>query len=281
MNYPGLKSPFLFSLFLVLVLAACKKKETFQNDTETQSLIDNALVEQELMAIIPAAVQYLQIAEQNTGKSEIISACYTISLLSGDTIDFDPNAVYQIVINNTSCSQTDTDQKVRSGQLWLRTNGKMNQATTQFVIKLSNYVANGLDYNCDSILVNLRSVTDSTIKLSANIIGAKCSGQNFTVLYEGSTNIQLSKTMSGSNVQWLSHMSGKAFATNRFGIDFETNSDSLNTIVLSTNCNYFTKGIQKITNKGQSSWLVDYGNGSCDDMASYNIFENTVEFKLK
>lgn len=269
---------FLFLITIATLFLSCKKQETTEYDTESQSVLDNALAEQEFMSIIPGVIQGLLSIEDNTN---LTGACDSIFYLNGDTTDYNPNPSYILYLSGTDCSVFYQDKKIRSGQINIRTNGKINNSGTQVVLKLSNYKADDLSYECDSLLILIQSTSASQINMKVELINGKCVGSNFSIRYKAFKNMSLSKLdPSNPNFSYF-YLDGDSYGTNRLADDFQTLSDSIEPVLVYLNCRYFIKGSEEITNVGKSPLKVNYGNGACDDIATYNIFENTVEFKLK
>ena len=256
----------------------CKKQETLQNDTESQSLIDNALSEQEFMSMIPGVIHSLLNAE---GKISTTNSCDSINFLSGDTSDFIPNPKYNLHLSGTECSVFFKDYKIRSGQIVIQTNGKITGSGTRLILKTSNYLSDGLSYTCDSAIITILSTNSSQMKLVVDWVNGICSGSGFKINYRAQKNIELNKQDLSSPFFFVSSITGEATGTNRFGLNYQTYSNSNDAQMMNVECRYFVKGRQEITHEGKPKMNVNFGNGECDEIATYNIFENTVEFKLK
>jgi hypothetical protein len=256
----------------------CKKQETLPNDKASQSLIDNALSEQEFMSMLPGVIHSLLIAEGNISAT---NSCDSIHFLGGDTSDFIPNPKYNLNLSGTECSVFFKDHKIRSGQIVIQTNGKITGSGTRLILKTTNYLSDGLSYKCDSAIINILSTNSSQMKLTVDWVNGICSGSGFIINYRAQKNVELNKQDLSSPFFSVSSVTGEATGTNRFGMNYQTYSNSNDAQIMNVECRYFVKGRQEITHEGKPKMNVNYGNGECDEIATHNIFENTVEFKLK
>ncbi len=79
-------------------------------------------------------------------------------------------------------------------------------------------------------------------------------------------------------------MHGAGSGINRTGLVFvrETAGKGYEDYVVKhKKCAHIEKGLVKISPIGFKPRLLDFGNGNCDEDATFTINENTVAFKLK
>lgn len=281
----------LFAMALI-TLSSCHKKETVEVDNETQSVVDNAVAEQEFMSIIPA-VNGVAIKTKGTGadKDRVMAACDSLHLVSGDTLFSATNHVaptYTLTFANATCSPI-PDAKIRAGDASITLYGRLKTAGSRMVIKLLNYKAANIDpakkisYICDSIVVKTIS-NDPIGKIrifNVKIYNGKCLGptNNWTTLY--STDRYIRHDMNNDDVQiW-----GTSNGTNREGRTFVVSVDASTPLTKHSSCQFISSGVLKLTPNGFKERVVDYTSGKgvdvCDDDATFSVNGNTIAFKLK
>ncbi len=281
---------------VVMTLTSCHKKETVEVDNETQSVVDNAVAEQEFMAMVPAT-NGVAINTKGTGadkgrSSLLPSPCDSLHLISGDTNWTAGNHVhptYTMNFNSTgtnSCVQI-PDNKIRQGILQVRLHGRVKLAGSFMVIKLLGYKAANSDpnklitYSCDSMV--LKTVQNSTVtgirEFNFKIIGGKCVGNGWTTLYSTDRNIKIN--MNNDDIQiW-----GTSSGTNRLNRTFTVDVPAGQPLTKHKACQFISSGILSLTPNGFKTRTVDYASGTggdaCDDDATFSVNGNTVAFKLK
>ena len=282
-----------FAVAVVFTLTSCHKKETVEVDNETQSVVDNAVAEQEFMAIVPA-VNSVAIKTKGTGADNNRSAfvaCDSLHLISGDTLFSSPTHVhptYTLTFGNATCSPI-PDSKVRSGDASIKFYGRLKLAGSRIVMQLLNYKAANSDpnkkisYICDSIVVKTISNNPVTkIRVfNIRIYNGKCLGANntWTTLY--SVDRYIEHNMNNDDIRiW-----GTSSGTNREGRKFTVSVDQATPLTKHTSCQFISAGVLKLTPEGFKERTVDYTSGTgtdaCDEDATFSVNGNTVAFKLK
>lgn len=263
---------------------SCKKK-TNEVDTETQSVVDNAICEQEFMQIQPTT-NNLAIKTKGTGAqrlSGVTGGCDSLTYLSGDTTmatGFNLTNPPTFEYNYGICSLANADGVVRTGKLWIRFLGRPKTAGSKTIIKLLNYKVNGaITYSCDSIVVTSGANATSAVKdFTVQIIGGLCTGNGWTIKYNSTKYISINTNSTLAFADDVITMSGTATGTNRNGKDFTV---TMNSIVRNMNCRWISKGTLDITPQDLSTRTVDYGDGTCDDKATFTVNGQTISFTLK
>jgi len=274
------------SLFFV----GCRKKETTEVDNETQSAVDNAVADQEYMSIVPATNAHA-INTKGTGATNgrLMSppACDTLVWLNRNTADTNVvNGKYvvapQYELNLLSaCPSSFTDGKIRSGKWLIKITGPLKNVGSQMIMKLLNHKASGIGYACDSLVVT--TVASSTVSSTYNIklINGVCSSPNWTIKY--SFNRTITNYVKGKpvNTDPVVEVYGTANGINRTGKAFTVDIPAGSPMVKHKSCEFVDKGILNLTPEGFKTRIVDFGNGACDDDATFTVNGSTVAFKLK
>lgn len=266
-------------------LNSCKKKDN-EVDTETQSVVDNSICEQEFMQIQPTT-NNLAINTKGTGAKKVtansflLAACDTLVYISGDTTYANLSSPPKWQFSFTSCSAANHDGVVRTGTILVTFLGKPKTAGSKAIIKMLNYkVNNNITYACDSIVVTTQASTSTTKGFQVEIINGVCTGgTGWTIKY--SSNKTITMNNNGTPLVFVDDfttVSGTSNGTNREGRNF---SVTINSIIKPLNCKWITSGSLDLTPEGLSKRTVDYGNGTCDDDATYTVNGQTIAFKLK
>lgn len=254
-------SPITIILLFAAFIFSCGK-DSVEVDNETQSVIDNAIAEQEFMAV-PLAVIRSAITKTTT-------TCDTLAKISGDT--------YTMSVSDTVCADRMPDGKIRSGSLVIRLTGALQNAGTLMIVKFKNYKANNISFSCDSMIVTMNSLNATEAQYSVKLVNGKCSAENFTVKYKMNKTVT-ARELTSSNPYMTIY--GTAEGVNRQNRTFTVNILQNNSLTKHYNCAYIDKGILELTPEGFKTRTVDFGNGVCDDNATFSVNGNTIAFKLK
>ncbi len=285
-----------FKIVLVLSCSAslffvgCRKKETTEVDNETQSAVDNAVADQEYMSIVPATNAHA-INTKGTGATNgrLMSppACDTLVWLNRNTADTNVvNGKYvvapQYELNLLSaCPSSFTDGKIRSGKWLIKITGPLKNVGSQMIMKLLNHKASGIGYACDSLVVTTVASSTASSTYNIKLINGVCSSPNWTIKY--SFNRTITNYVKGNpvNTDPVVEIFGTANGVNRTGKSFVVDIPAGSPMVKHKSCEFVDKGILNLTPEGFKTRIVDFGNGTCDDDATFTVNGSTVAFKLK
>lgn len=265
----------------IVFIGSCKKN-TKEVDTETQSVVDNAICEQEFMQIQPTT-NNLAIKTKGTSAQRLAAVaggCDSLVYLSGDTSYVNLSSPPTYEYNYGVCSLASFDNKIRSGKLWIRFLGRPKNAGSKTIIKLINYKINGaIAYSCDSIVVTTGSNATSAVRdFTVQIIGGLCTGSGWTIKYNSTKFISINTNSTLALNDDVITVSGTATGTNRNGKDFTVTMSGIQKM---TSCEWISSGTVDITPQDLSTRTVNYGNGTCDNDATFTVNGQTIAFKLK
>jgi hypothetical protein len=296
-NMRSIKLIFPVIAVAVMTLTSCHKKETVEVDNETQSVVDNAVAEQEFMAMVPAT-NGVAINTKGTGADKNRSAavstltpCDSLHIVSGDTLWAASNHVnptFRMSFNSDTCNPI-PDSKIRRGMLYVTMHGRVKMPGSRMVFILGGYKAHNSDptkligYTCDSIVVT--TVSNNTVTttrvFNVKIYNGKCIGANngWTTLYSTDRTITHNWTTGDVSIY------GSSNGTNRLGRKFTVDVPSASPLTKHKVCQFISSGILNLTPDGFKTRSVDYASGTggdaCDDDATFTVNGNTVAFKLK
>jgi hypothetical protein len=263
----------------IVFIGSCKKN-TKEVDTETQSVVDNSICEQEFMQIQPTT-NNLAIKTKGTSAQRLMGVtggCDSLTFISGDTTFATTNhPTYEY--DYGTCSLANVDGVIRSGKLWIRFLGRPNTMGSKTIIKLINYKVNGaITYSCDSIVVTTISNSVATKKWNVSIINGMCTGTGWTIKYASNKDITITTNSTPALNDDVVSVTGTANGTNRDGRNF---SVTITGITKPASCKYITSGTLEVTPQDFSKRTVDFGSGNCDDDATFTVNGQTIAFKLK
>ncbi len=277
----------------MLMFSACHKKETVEVDNETQSVVDNAVAEQEFMGLVPA-VNNVAIKTKGTAAdaNRTMASCDTLTYVSGDTtfVNLNSPPIFTMTLNNPTCSPI-PDAKLREGNIKVTLFGKPKMVGSRMRIELINFKAANTDpnkkiaYICDSIVLKtlVNDAVNDVREFNVRIYNGKCIGANnsWTTLY--STNRTIRHDYKNGND--VIKIWGTSNGTNRQGRKFEVDVPASTPLTKRGNCQFISFGILNLTPEGFKTRTVDYTSGTgtetCDDDATFTVNGNTVAFKLK
>lgn len=285
--------------FVFLTTTSCRKKETVEVDNETQSVIDNAVAEQEFMGVVPV-VNAHAIKTKGTGAdaNKVMAACDTLVLKNdgGSPLYFDDpinNPIpptYYLYMSNPTCNPI-PDGKLRQGHLEVTLYGRPKTVGSRMLIKMVACKAANVDpnkmitYECDSMVVTteINDTINDIRQFKFRIYKGKCvgAGGSWTTYYE--TNRTIRHEYSAANN--LIKVWGSSNGTNRQGRKFNVVVNAATPLIKRDNCQFVSFGKMELTPEGFKTRTIDFTSGTgvdaCDDDATFSVNGNTVPFKLK
>lgn len=278
---------FIFLTFVLVALAlnGCKKKEVEAVDNESQSVVDNAIAEQEFLTV-PPTTQQLAINTKGTGAQGkgLAAPCDTLTRISGDTLFGQPNHVdptYTLNLSNTACSQVMPDGRPRTGYLTIRFTNKLRLAGAKMIIKFHNYKATNITYSCDSMIVTTVGSNSLSSTFNVKLINGVCTTSNWLVKYSLDRTITTYPKGNPLGSQPYTSIYGTSNGVNRQGKAFTVTVNQNTPLIKYRNCEFISSGVLELLPEGFKARSVDYGNGACDDDATFTVNGNTIGFKLK
>jgi len=280
---------FVLAFSSLFLLNSCTKEDN-EVDNETQSAVDNAVCEQQFMAITPVVNEK---GINEAGIKKVAASCGTWTILGAisgtntanvatDTI-VDANGFYQngpvtfeIDYGTTTGCLAFDSLSTKYGKIRITTAKRWTAYNNPVTIDLLNYKINTIDYSAQIIITRLDSVTVTT-----QINNGHCTNGTWNIDYTGTKTIKQIAGFSTKNneaddvISIIGNSSGK----NRDGRNFTTNITSA--LIKKSTCKWMSSGTVDVTPDGFKTRTVDFGSGSCDDDATYTVNGQTISFKLK
>lgn len=260
----------------IITLDSCKKKT--EVDTETQSVVDNSICEQQFMAIQPV-VNDKGIQENGIKR---INSCETFSIIAGDTTDVGGDKIYDngpvtFQINYGTVGCTANDGTIKTGTLNITTPNKWSAFTNSVItIDLVNYKVNGITYSGQ-----IKITKPSTLVITCEVVNGHCSNGTWNIDYAGTKTLTQIGGQNTPNIEAddIFSITGSSSGKNRENRNFTTSITSA--LIKKSNCKFITSGTLDLTPSGLKTRTVDFGSGTCDDDATFTINGQTISFKLK
>lgn len=268
----------IFILALAVIFNSCKKKT--EVDNETQSVVDNALCEQQFMAIQPV-VNDKSISEK--GIKREMASCETFSIIAGDTTDANSDKIYdngpvtfEIDYGTVGC--VGPDGVYRTGKINFITPVRWSALTSAVTVtvNLVNYKANTISYSGTIKITKPNATTITT-----EVINGHCTNGTWNIDYQGTKTLTQTAGVAtkGDVSDDVYQITGNSSGVNREGRAFSTNITS--PLVKMANCKWISSGTLDLTPSGFKTRTVDFGSGGCDDQATYTVNGQTITFTLK
>ncbi|MBI3519547.1 MAG: hypothetical protein HY062_09360 [Bacteroidetes bacterium] len=271
----------------IITLNSCKKKT--EVDNESQSVVDNAICEQQFMAITPVVNEK---GINQAGIKRTSSSCGTWSILgalgnatitpsANDTIDnngdgfYDNGPVTFQIDYGTGCLSFDA-LSFKTGIIKITTAKRWSAYNNVVTVDLQNYKVNNITYSGQIKITKPDSVT-----FTVDVINGHCTDGSWNIDYQGSKTIKQIGGYSTKNDESddVIAITGNSSGKNREGRSFSTNITSA--LTKKSNCKFISSGTLELTPEGFKTRTVDFGAGTCDDDATYTVNGQTVSFKLK
>ena len=272
----------------IITLNSCKKKQ--EVDNETQSVVDNAICEQQFMAIQPV-VNSKGISEK--GIKRTMSSCESWNILgalgnatitpsANDTIDVNGDGLYdngpvtfQIDYGTTGC--LGNDGVLKYGKINITLAKRWSVLTNnQITVDLVSFKSAGTTYSGQIKITRPDAVT-----LTVEVINGHCTDGSWNIDYAATKTVkQIGPGVSTPDESDDEiEITGNSTGTSREGRAFSTNISSA--LHKKSSCKFITSGTLDLTPDGFKTRTVDFGSGTCDDDATYTVNGQTISFKLR
>ncbi len=270
----------------IITLNSCKKKT--EVDNESQSVVDNAVCEQQFMAVVPVVNEK---GINQAGIKRISNSCGVWSILGAISGTNTPNVATDTIVNangfyqngpvtfqidyGTGCLSFDA-LSFKTGIIKITTAKRWSSFNNSVTVDLQNYKVNNITYSGQIKITKPDSVT-----YTVDVINGHCTDGSWNIDYEGSKTIKQIGGYSTKNDESddVISITGSSSGKNREGRNFTTSITS--PLIKKSDCKFITSGTLDLTPDGFKTRTVDFGTGACDDDATYTVNGQTISFKLK
>lgn len=276
------KYNFIFAILISLTfvfLNSCKKKEVVV-DSETQSVVDNAICEQQFMSIAPNVNNrgFGPPGKEQGFKTTVCPTCcgtWSVSNIVDTLVDANgkyTNGPVTFTLDYGTAS-TCEGGVTKSGIITITSTHKWStiSATSSVVatttVNFNNYVADGVKYDCSSIII-----TKSASQLTTKVNDGHCQKDGWNIYYGCDKTIK--KDVNGNYF-----ITGTSNGKNREGRNFTVNITK--DLFKPSNYKFITEGTLELTPDGFKTRIVNFGTGTLDDQATFSIDGQTFTFTMK
>jgi hypothetical protein len=270
----------------LLLLNSCKKDKK-EVDNETQTVVDNALCEQEFMRIGPSvserAVSTAGVKKLLPGSAfQVFSTC-AVDSLSGDTTmdaqgNFNANNLPTITLDwGSGC--TDVDGVFRSGKLVTTFSKSYDSVGCVITITPSNYKVSNVTYSGTIRITRLAGGNAPSFR--TEVINGHCNSSSWSIDFITDKTITYTAGYNTPNDPSDDEISitGNSSGKNREGRTFTVTVKTA--LVKKASCKWIQQGVVDITPDGLKTRTVDFGNGSCDNTGTFTVNGNTFTFTMQ
>jgi hypothetical protein len=270
-----MKKIFLFlSIFSVLLSGSCKKEK--EKDKDTKASEDNAFAQ----SIFENTVSLADEAGYRSGAftGNLSPACVTVTY---DTVNSSNEDTITINFGTTSC--VGLDSRSRKGMITIRFTGNYGDSASVHTITFLNYfVDNNKVTGTITVTNNGHNASGKTI-FAMDVNGQIVVSSGGTILWYAQENREWT---SGENTigYWdddIYSITGNSSGSQSTGPTFI--SEISNPLIRSfiPGCRrHFTKGTFLLSSTDKSLRTVDFGSGTCDDIATVTIDGETYTINL-
>jgi hypothetical protein len=270
----------LFIGGLALFSTGCKKNDE-DNDTSTAS--DNAFAESsfnDVTNISDEAGRSGALSNYRLGDNEgLLTSCATITFDSLNTSNQDT-----IHINFGSTNCTGNDGRNRRGEIIVYYSGHYRDSASVHTINFNNYYVNDNQILGTKTVTNLGHNQAGHLVYAISVSGQIVLGNNGGTITWNSTR-QREWTQGESTLIWSDDqysVTGTASGTGSNGHSFSVNITSPLIRNMSIGCRrHFVQGTFDLTPDNKPVRTVDFGTGTCDDVATVTINNHVYTIHLR
>jgi len=271
--------PLLFVSLTFLVSSCVKKTQEVDNDTDSAS--ENFLatgIANDMNNIADEAGRTKSLSSFKSAEANsILSSCATLkfdTLVSANpdsmTVNFGPS--------NCNCN----DGRTRRGSLLFVYTGKYRDSLTTITITPINYFVNDNGVSGSKVVQNKghNPAGHLVYEITENLVIAKASGG--TITHDAK---RLREWFSGENtIVWSDdtyYITGTASGLNSNGKEYRSNITKPLLRNMALGCRrHFTSGEFEHTPLGKATRKVDFGDGTCDNLATVTIDGKVYKIEL-
>ncbi len=285
MNSLKIRIALIIIVAFTLIIPGCIKDDTNQVPSyDFQSARDNAWAENifsDIFQWVDDAAKdmddSLYNAKTKSASQLMAGGCATVSLTPFDTINWPKTLTIDFGPVNCLCA----DGKYRRGKIISVLTGRYRDSATVITDSLAGYYVNDFLVQGKKVITNIGHNTSGNLTFNVAVIDASITTFVGTI-YWNSTRTR--EWISGESTPWpniwddVYHLSGGSWGVNVYGDTF--NVTIINPLEIEIGCKWITAGSLEIDPIGNTSGIVNYGNGGCDDQASITINGNTYTFTM-
>lgn len=266
---------------LTLLLNSCVKK-TQEVDDDTESAAENFLasgIANDMNNIADEAGRTKSVSSfKSAEESSVLSSCATLKF---DTlVSSNPDS---ITVNFGPSNCTCNDGRTRRGSLLFVYTGKYRDSLTTITMTPMNYFVNDHGVSGSKVVQNLghNAAGHLIYSITENLVITKANGGG-TITHDAK---RQREWFSGENTLiWsddIYYITGTASGLNSNGKEYRSNITKPLLRNMALGCRrHFTSGVFEHTPLGKATRVVDFGDGTCDNLATVTINGKVYNIEL-
>lgn len=259
-------------ILLVLILsgASCTKSE----ERSTQASKDYALVLTDVSRVVPLVIHTIQsqsyVLERIRSSEDTLNSCASYIYIAGDTVDINNgNVVLEMLFSQC----IDFDGALKNGSLILNISDYFDVDSANCSVQLTDFSINN---NIFTGTLGLKRKGSNQFEVSASNLKVFVGTKQIT--YQGTW---LCEIGTGGDVALLYDNSLKVEEEgqliDRYGGTAQIIGSNL---MRDFSCDWFSLGLVELEDEEGESQILDFGNGTCDDVGIITTGENDVTFAI-
>jgi hypothetical protein len=250
-----------------LAIAGCKKEKDEEPKTDTSAAVNNAMAE----AAFDNATQWSDLAMAGRGlKSTLLDTGYMGTCVLA-TLDF-TTMPYTLVIDFGATNCLCDDQKYRRGKIIVNFNGNYWATGTVISYSFDNYFINDNQITGTKTVTNMGRNSSNNFWWNTVVNGSVIKANNGgTFTWSSTRQHEWTEGETTPFIWWddVYLITGSASGTS---VDGKTYTIAITSpLRKKLNCEWLQSGTLNIQVEGLPLIVLDYGNGSCDNVATATI----------
>lgn len=265
-------SGIFFLILVIAVLSSCKKRRESYRDTSA----DNALAESLFNDINNQVDDAVKSNPQANGRVAG-GYCPVITITPADTTTFPKTITIDF---GSGC--VGYGGRTKAGKIICTLTGRYRSPGTTINVTLDNYSVNGNKVEGSKTITNSGRNASGNLVYTIEVANAKIISEEGTITWNSS---RQREWIAGENTPYPNFsddvylITGNANGTNRHGDKFTV--EITKALRVELNCKNIVSGTIKLKPEKLPERELDYGDGTCDDIATLKIRNKTYTIKLR
>lgn len=195
-----------------------------------------------------------------------VPGCTSVTIVPADT-----NTYPKTVTVNFGTGCTGWYGILRSGSITYTLSGKLKNPGTTVTAAYNNYKVNGYKIEGSYSLTNNSSISNG-VMLTSTVTGGKVTYPDGTTWYSYSGNRTIKQTGGIGSLNYTDYVFSITGAHSYASYKGNTLTDSVTSpLIKQASCQYISSGTVAFTFNGSIKGTLDYGSGTCDNLATLSI----------
>lgn len=273
---------------MLFTLLACKKKNNEENDYDHSVLRDFALLNSLSNDAQNTGEEGLaRSVEEPSGKRSKIGLYTNCAKITMDRVW--PDTIFPRTITvdfGTGCFGA--DNRYRKGKLTIFATGRYRDVGSVITVSTEDYYVDNIKVDGTKVITNKGLNRNKQMHYEVDLVNYVITRQdNKTIRYNGKhnrtwlegfeTNLYTDGIQGVRDDVYSININGSGVSAN--GRSFT--SKSLKDLIARNDCSYITEGILEVTPSNGNARKLDWGNGNCDNLATFSLGSYSTVIQLR